>query len=97
LILETGASSTEIDLPERAGTTSVRVRAGAAGVVLNVPRGVAARVRGSAGIATIDVDTRRFPHVGEKEYRSPDFDTAANRVDIDIETGVGSVAVHSEE
>ncbi|HNR47425.1 MAG TPA: DUF5668 domain-containing protein [Anaerolineaceae bacterium] len=87
--LETGASSTEITLPGRAGQTHVEVEAGAATVKLRVPEGVAARIKAETGLSSVTVDTARFPRQGDV-YISPNYDMAANRVDIDIEGGVGS-------
>ena len=63
-------------------------------VVLRVPAGVAARVTGTMGLGRLDVDTARFPR-GEGGYASPDFAGAVNRVDIQVEGGVGSVEVRS--
>ncbi len=93
LRLQTGASASEIDLPARAGRTAAVVKAGAASVVMRVPQGVAARIRATGGLADINVDTARFPRTGGGDYRSPDYDTAENRLDLEIETGVGSVQV----
>jgi hypothetical protein len=90
--LETGASATEIEFPAAAGATRARIRSGAASVDMRIPDGVAARIHASGGMASIDVDTNRFPRVGS-EYRSPDYDTAVNRLDLDVETGVGSVSI----
>lgn len=53
LILKTGASSTEVNLPARAGTTYFKVEAGAASLVIHVPEGVAARVESESGLASI--------------------------------------------
>ncbi len=92
LKLGTGASSTEVWLPAHAGHTTVRVGAGAASVVLHVPEGVAARVEAKGGLASINVDQTRFPR-SEGIYQSPDYELAANRAEISIETGVGSVEV----
>jgi hypothetical protein len=92
LKLETAASSTEVMLPARAGYTRVKVEAGAARVDLRVPGGVAARVKASAGLASVTVDQTRFPGF-DNRYQSPDYDAAANKVDIDVETGVGAVTV----
>ncbi len=92
LKLETGASSTEVMLPANAGYTRVKVQAGAARVDLRVPGGVAARIKASAGLASVTVDQTRFPG-GDNRYQSPDYETTANKVDIDIETGVGAVTV----
>jgi len=93
LRLETGASATNIDFPARAGSTKARIRSGASSVDMRIPEGVAARIHASGGLASINVDSTRFPQVSGTDYRSPDFDTAANRLDVDIETGVGSVSI----
>lgn len=88
LSLKTGASSTEIMLPAAAGHTTVKVEAGAASVVLRVPEGVAARIDAGAAAGAVDVDQSRFPG-----NQSPDFATAANRVEIHARVGAGSLAV----
>jgi len=92
LKLSTGASATTVSLPAHAGLTTAKIEAGAASVKVHVPGGVAARIRAKGGLASIDIDETRFPRFGD-EYRSPDYDTAANRVEMRIETGVGSVRV----
>jgi hypothetical protein len=92
LKLETGASATEVTLPANARYTKVKVQAGAARVDLRVPGGVAARIKASAGLASVNVDQARFPGF-DNRYQSPDYETAANKIDIDIETGVGAVTV----
>ncbi len=88
LTVKTGASSTEITLPAAAGHTRVVVEAGAAAVVLRVPEGVAARIDAGAAVGAVDVDARRFPG-----QQSPDFETAANRVEITARIGAGSLSV----
>jgi hypothetical protein len=92
LQVHTGASGTKISLPANAGYTRVSCEAGAAGLELKVPSGVAARIRYRGGLSSITVDSSRFPHIGG-EYRSSDYDSAANKVDIDVQMGVGSVDV----
>lgn len=92
LRVKTGASSTVIKLPRAAGMTTVRVNAGAASVKLIVPEGVAARVHSNMAIGTNDIDRRRFPPSGG-DYVSPDYATALNKIDIQFEGGVGSLAV----
>ncbi len=94
LVLETGASSTRLTLPARAGQTSVEVHAGAASVVLMVPQGVAGRIRVQSGLIGLKIDQNRFPHNGYA-YEFPDFVNAENKVEISIEAGVGSIEVVS--
>ena len=92
LVLKTGASSTEIKLPAKAGTTHFKVEAGAASLDIHVPEGVAARVDTEAGLASVSVDQNRFPKQGGI-YQSADFKTADNKVDIRIETGMASIEI----
>ena len=93
LVLETGASKTEITAPAR-GRSSVRVRAGAASVRIRIPGGTAARIeRGGLGLASLDVDTHRFPSLGGNVYQSPDYGDAADRVDVRVEGGAASFSV----
>ena len=93
LELHTGASQTRVRLPGAAGMTRVRVEAGAAEVVLEVPDGVAARIHGRVAIGSLSVDETRFPKRLDGEYASPDDATATNRVEIDVQAGLGSVRI----
>jgi len=92
LRLKTGASSTTIDLPANAGLTRTFIESGAASVNVSVPEGVAARIRAQGGLSSIQVDTNRFPQMGNI-YQSPDYDAAANKIEMEIQMGVGSVKV----
>ncbi len=92
LYAQTGAASALIRLPQAAGETSARLKAGMAELRVEVPQGVAARIVPQGGLATVDVDESRFPKRGDV-YVSPDYDSAANRVDIKVEAGMASVTV----
>jgi len=93
LSLQTGASSTNMKLPAAAGMTYLKVGAGAASINIQVPEGVAARVESEHGLASVNVDQNRFPKSGGV-YQSADYETAENKVDIRIETGVSSIEIH---
>jgi len=93
LDIDTGASSTEVSLPANAGNTRVDIDSGAASLKLHVPAGVAARIQVKTGVASVNVDLSRFPRQDGGIYQSVDYATAANRADITIDTGVGSVDV----
>ncbi len=94
IVLETGASSTEMTLPANAGLTDVKISSGAASVILHVPEGVAARIKVESGLAGINIDSTRFPYNGTY-YETPGFDTASNRVMIKAETGISSLEISS--
>lgn len=92
LTLKTGASETNLWLPARAGLTRVKVEAGAASLTLHVPEGVVARIRVQSGLSAIRVDQERFPKQNG-EFLSPSYDEAANKVQIEIEAGIGSIVI----
>lgn len=92
LDLRTGASETRVILPEAAGATSVRAEAGAASLVFEVPDGVAARIRTRMALGSTRIDETRFPRVGDG-FQSMDYGSALNRIDLDIQGGVGSLQV----
>lgn len=92
LELQTGASETRVVLPKAAGATMVKAQAGAATLTLEVPTGVAARIRARMALGSTQVDQARFPaSVGG--YESPDYASAPNRIDIDVQGGVGSLRI----
>jgi hypothetical protein len=72
--------------------TTVRAETGAASVVIEVPTGVAARIRSRMALGSSHVDELRFPRV-TTGFESPDYATASNRADIDLRGGVGSIRV----
>jgi hypothetical protein len=88
-----GAASTWIRLPQ-SGVTSARVNGGAATVHVEIPAGVAAQIRERGGLSTFNIDETRFPPAGEGVYRSPDYATAQNKVDLDIETGLTTIQIN---
>jgi hypothetical protein len=92
LDLRTGASETRVRLPRAAGITRVTANAGAASLSIEVPAGVAARIRTRMALGSAQIDQARFPPTSAG-YESPDFTTATNRVDIDVQGGVGSLRV----
>jgi hypothetical protein len=94
LELQTGASDTRVLLPRAAGATTVRAQAGAASLTLEIPAGVAARIRSRMALGSTQVDQARFPP-SAGGYESPDYATAPNRVEIDVQGGVGSVRIVS--
>jgi hypothetical protein len=94
LRLRTGASEARVTLPAAAGHTRVDAEGGAASIRFRVPDGVAARIRSTMALASSDVDTARFPrNAAGSAWESPDFEGAANRVEIEVRGGVGSVSV----
>jgi len=91
LHLETGASSTEIILPENCALTRVNVESGASAIKIHIPEKVAARIKVS-GLIGKTINKDRFPQKGDC-YQSLDYEKARNRAEINVESGVGSVEI----
>jgi len=92
LDIDTGASKTELTLPANAGSTHVDIDTGASSLKVIIPSGVAASIRVKSGMASVSIDAR-FPHLDGGLYQSPDYSTASNRVDLNIDAGVGSIEI----
>jgi hypothetical protein len=93
LNLQTGAADTTVRLPEAAGITTVSARGGISDLTFEVPRGVAADIQLSGGMNAREIDLTRFRSLGDGHYRSPDFETAANRVVLNVDLGIATLTV----
>lgn len=91
LKLDSGASDTRLTLPAR-GRLRADLDFGAASMDITIPPGVAARIKIDQGASDVKVDGR-FPRVGDI-YKSDDFDSAANAVDLDIDAGAATIRIH---
>jgi hypothetical protein len=94
LEMSIGAATTWLRFPEAAGLTTAHITGGASTLTIQVPQGVAAQIQMRGGLSTVNVDQSRFPRVNDNLYRSPDYDTATNKVDLSIETGVTTIQVN---
>ncbi len=92
LHVELGASTIRVQLPETAGTTQAQFKSGMATLNIEVPSKVAARITSRGGLSIFKIDERRFPKQGNY-YVSHGYDTAQNKVEIDIDAGLASVTV----
>jgi hypothetical protein len=90
LDLTTSVGSTTLTLP-RQGQVQANVRSGVGNLTIRIPEGVAVRIESSAGLGAVSVsgDYRRQGDV----YVSPDFETAANRIDLHATSGIGGITI----
>jgi Cell wall-active antibiotics response 4TMS YvqF len=93
LDLQAGAADTRVRLPEAAGATTLMVKGGLAQLDIEVPRGVAADIEVTTGLGGRQINTARFQSLGNGRFRSPEYETAANRVQMRLELGIGEVSV----
>ncbi|NMC53465.1 MAG: cell wall-active antibiotics response protein [Chloroflexi bacterium] len=92
LEIHTGASKTEVSLPNRVSLCRVSVEHGAAAVTLRVPADVAARVTVEGAAMGTNINTARFLQSGNV-YQSPNYDSAEYRAEISVKGGMGSIEV----
>ena len=92
LRLQLGASTVKVKFPESATSTSAVIKAGAATINIDIPEGVAARINTKLGLSTSHIDESRFQK-SDGYYISPGYDTAKNKLEISLETGVSTVTI----
>lgn len=92
---KTGAGNVTVEVGSGiTGSNTVNANSGAGDVVVFVPSGVAARVHATSGLGKVIVDSR-FSKIDGNTYQSPDYDGAANRVEIAVSSGMGNVSVNT--
>jgi hypothetical protein len=90
-----GASSVEIRLPRPSTCVHVRVGGGASNVELVRPAGVPVRVRVGAGTSKLTIDDVAIEDGMKTDRKSPGYDVAEQRYDIEIGAGASQVRVRS--
>ena len=89
-----GANHVEATLGPPRGTVAIHVSGGATSVTLHRPTGVPARATMSGGANNLTADGRRYNVVGgDVNWRSPDYDSATDRFDVEISGGASSVTL----
>jgi hypothetical protein len=89
----TGAGNATVEIGSGlTGSNTVNTKSGAGNVVVRIPSGVAARIHATTGLGKAIVDPR-FNKADNNTYQSPDYDGAANKVEITIHSGAGNVNV----
>lgn len=74
------------------GTGTVSANSGAGNVAVQIPGDIEARIHATTGLGKVIMDSRFNKTVGNT-YQSPDYESAANKVEITAGTGAGNVVV----
>lgn len=90
LEVSTGVGEVEITLPAR-GNFDAAIEGGVGEIVVLVPDTLAAQINANAGLGSVRVDGDYIQRNGE--YRSPDFDTADDRVILTVDGGIGAITI----
>lgn len=77
------------------GNNIVDANSGAGNVIIHVPKSIAARVHARTGIGRATVDPW-FSKIDSNTYQSPDYDSAANKVEITAHSGAGNVSIDTK-
>ena len=92
LRLDIDAGNCKVIMPSSAGTTHTYIKADVANVEITIPDGVAAKIKVDKGLSAFDIDENRFPRKGDY-YISQDFESAKNRIELEIDSDIGRVEV----
>jgi hypothetical protein len=89
------AAAIELTLPALSLSGDIEVNAGSVGIC--VPEGVGLRIEtGDNPIASYDLDGHGLTHDGSV-WITPGYDTAAVRIDLDVQANAGSIKLDPEE
>lgn len=93
---KSGAGNVTVDVGNGiTGSHTVNAHSGAGNVVVRVPSGIAGKIHASSGMGKVIVESR-FSKLDGKTYQSPDYDGAANKVEITVQSGAGNVTVKTK-
>jgi len=90
LSVELGAGKYVVTLPEKVGG-KVSIKGGAGSLILEIPETLAARVSVQRGLASVSMPDRFQEKDGV--YVTRDWQTSSNRVEVEINLGVGGLTV----
>ncbi len=92
LRMDIDAGNYTVRMPSSAGVTRAYIKADVANIEVTIPDGVAAKIRVNVNLAALEVDESRFPREGNY-YISDDFESAENRIELDIDCNIGRVQI----
>lgn len=93
---KTGAGNVTVDVGKGiTGSNTINANSGAGNVVVRVPSGIAARIHATTGLGKVIADSR-FSQTNKDTYQSSDYDGAADKVEITVNSGAGNVSVNTK-
>ena len=93
LQMDVDAGNYIVALPSPSGTTHIYIKSDVANLEITIPQGVAARFKIDSDLSATEIDEKRFPPREEGYYISPNFESAENRIDLELDCDVGRVQV----
>lgn len=90
----TGGGNVSIEIGNgTSGSNIVTAKSGAGNVVVGIPSNLAARIYATTGLGKVILHPQ-FSMIGDHTYQSSDFDVAANKVEMTLQSGAGNVSVN---
>ena len=94
VIAKTGGGNVTVEIGrDTTGNNILNATSGAGKVEVRIPGDLAARIHATSGMGKVIVDGR-FGNIDKHRYQSPDFDRAADKVEITVQSGAGNVIVN---
>jgi hypothetical protein len=95
VIAKTGGGNVTVEIGRgTTGSNVLNATTGAGNVEVRIPSGIVARIHATSGMGKEIVD-RRFGSIDKHRYQSPEFDRAADKVEITVQRGAGNVIVNT--
>lgn len=92
---KTGAGNVTVEIGGgTTGSNTVDANTGAGNVSVHIPDSLAARIHATTGLGKAIVDPR-FSKIDNNTYQSPDFNIAANKLEITVNSGAGDVSINT--
>ena len=91
LVINTGAAKTKIKLGDKTDLTYVNIDMGAAALIIYIPKTSGCKVKGDMVLMSKELDG--FNKTGSGFYLTSNYDTAKNKIIIDIDGGVSSFKI----
>jgi hypothetical protein len=93
---KTGAGNVTLDIGRGiTGGNIVNATSGGGNVVVCIPSGIAARIHATTGLGKAIIESG-FSQIDSNTYQSPDYDSAADKVEITANSGAGNVIVNTK-
>jgi hypothetical protein len=91
----TGGGNMNLILPDNAANLNVIAKTGAGKITMHAPACIAARIHATTGLGKVIIDPR-FSRIDDDTYQSSDYDGAATKVEITVQSSAGSVSVNTK-
>lgn len=91
LDVQSGVGQVRIELPGQ-GQYSARIQGGVGQIEVKLPQGVGVRLTARAGIGGVETPSDLISQ-GQGHYESENYATAENRIDLEVQGGIGRVQI----